>query len=512
MNKTLLLVILSVGIVCTSWRQVLIKEKCQGDSIQPATLTGLRYKSLDTNKRNIIKDTIYLKKWDWKSQFRSPNTIYKVKYSVNLAGDTLQIPRNSKLIFIGGRFYNGTVVGNHTKIEGGTTYSLCDNINLEGTWGGSCFPEWFGAVGDGVTDDTDAIQKSFDLFDKVFFNNATYLVKADKNDGIITDHTDEGACALIAHHDLSISGDNATIKLYHTDREYKKSKNYYAIVSKGSLDISGITIDGQYSTYRGTYGIQLRASGNRVSRCTFKNLGSSGLVFNGAYANHIANNNVKDVSLENCGNSIFCVFVDNSSFENISMRRVSEGFDFDKLCSNIKVSNILFDGLRGKGADAAVEINGGKDFIIEDCDINGAKIGILINGKPRKDRVGLPVDTKSYDIIVRRCVIRNTVSYGVTLGSTYYAEHNSYDQKDILFEDVNVYNTGLQGFHLTGEDIRVINCSATDCNKAAFFINNYHKGIKIEGFKNECKRLSIEKLDSEIMITDFQADQMSTDS
>ena len=440
------------------------------------------------------RDTLIVDKQKWKNQFIRDNAIYEIRHDFNLKGDSLHIPDNCLLRFNGGSFYNGTLIGNHTSIEGGEINSL-NSVYLEGTWGGSCRPEWLGARGNGKTDDTEAIQRTIELFEKVEFRDATYLVRADRIDGIITDYTDEGACALYAGHDLSISGNNSTIKLYHTDKAYTKSKNYYALVCDGSLEIDGITIDGQYSTYRGTYGIQLRASGNKVSQCTFKNMGSSGIVFNGSYSNHSENNFVTDVSIENCGNSIFCVFVDNSSFENISMHRVSEGFDFDKLCSNIKVCNVTFDGLRGKGADAAVEINGGHDFIVEDCDINGAKIGVLINGKPRKDRVGLPVDTKSYNIIVRRCNIRNTVSYGVTLGSTFYRNYNSYDQKDIQFEDVHVYNSGLQGFHLTGDGISLNNCSALDCKKAAILVNNYHRRIIINHFINGSGNLSKEKID-----------------
>ena len=436
---------------------------------------------------------IVLHKKNIQAQLKCANVAYIVKNDFDLNGEKLMFPENCTLRFQGGCIKNGIIVGNQTKIENGELNSFKYPIVIEGTWDGICHPEWYGAHGDGISDDTYSIQRALDSFGNVEFRQATYVIRADAIDGIVTDYTDDGSCAILIKRNAVLTGNHTIIKTYHTDKAYTQSKNYYAFVCMGSLYVKGITIDGQYSTYRGTYGIQLRNSDNKIENCVFKNLGSSGLVFNGEYGKPLRNNVVKDILLENCGNSIFCVFVEDSFFDDITMRHVSEGFDFDKLCSNISITHIVFDGLRGKGADAAVEINGGHNMMVSDCDIDGAKIGILINGKPRKDRVGLPVDTKSYQISVKDCQIRNTVGYGVVLGSTFYREYHSYDQKDIRFDNVNVVNSGLQGFHLTGENVVLTSCSAVNCKKEAIFVNNYNKDILVKNFHNGCERLIYEE-------------------
>lgn len=48
--------------------------------------------------------------------FNSSSTIYHIQYNYDLDGKTIVIPSDSILLFEGGSFYNGTIVGNHTTI------------------------------------------------------------------------------------------------------------------------------------------------------------------------------------------------------------------------------------------------------------------------------------------------------------------------------------------------------------------------------------------------------------
>ena len=108
-------------------------------------------------------------------QIRKSNTIYVVKNDFEQDNtSTLTIPQNCVLEFEGGSINGGTIVGNNTIIKASPLKIFSLTTELVGTWNvGYWHPEWFGAIGDGVTDDTEALQK---LNGKsIFLSNKTYL-------------------------------------------------------------------------------------------------------------------------------------------------------------------------------------------------------------------------------------------------------------------------------------------------------------------------------------------------
>ena len=108
-------------------------------------------------------------------QINKSNTIYVVKNDFEQDNtSTLTIPQNCVLEFEGGSINGGTIVGNNTIIKASPLKIFSLTTELVGTWNvGYWFPEWFGAIGDGVTDDTEALQK---LNGKsIFLSNKTYL-------------------------------------------------------------------------------------------------------------------------------------------------------------------------------------------------------------------------------------------------------------------------------------------------------------------------------------------------
>ncbi len=93
------------------------------------------------------------------NRFNKLNTIYKVTKDITLSGGTLTIPAGCTLDFQGGSFTNGTIIGNGTKIKAGLEKIFDTNIILSNSWDiEGLHPEWFGAKGDGTSDDLSSIQ------------------------------------------------------------------------------------------------------------------------------------------------------------------------------------------------------------------------------------------------------------------------------------------------------------------------------------------------------------------
>lgn len=98
------------------------------------------------------------------SNFTEPNTEYIIQYDYNLAGGVLDLPENSVLKFDGGSISNGYIRGNNSSISAFTSDSILPNIILVGKWKNDKFySKWFGAVGDGITDDTNVLQNMLNL-------------------------------------------------------------------------------------------------------------------------------------------------------------------------------------------------------------------------------------------------------------------------------------------------------------------------------------------------------------
>ena len=67
-------------------------------------------------------------------QVTLPNTIYEIRYDFDLNDETISIPENCILKFVGGSLSNGKLVGDNTAILGMTMKELIGSVSLEGTF------------------------------------------------------------------------------------------------------------------------------------------------------------------------------------------------------------------------------------------------------------------------------------------------------------------------------------------------------------------------------------------
>ena len=176
-------------------------------------------------------------------------------------------------------------------------------------------PEDFGAVGDGVTDDTTAINNALAYSNVLNLKKKTYLVSANPDSTI----------AIMAYN-KTIIGNGATIKIAPVADEY-----YRIIDAKGTTSISNLTIIGERDKHIGTSGEW--GMGIHLSNCDYA---------------HIEN-----VTIKNCwGDGIYLGSENNDTGENG--------------CANVTIVNCLIDNNRRNG----ISVINCNNFVIDGCTIS----------------------------------------------------------------------------------------------------------------------------------------------
>lgn len=164
--------------------------------------------------------------FDWSSiPAEYANCELEITHNHNLGGATISIPLNVTLFFNGGKFSNGIINGNDTRIKA-NLYRIFDNdieINKGGFDLNEIYPEWFGAVGDGVSLDGQALYKSFETGISVTLSsNKTYV--------------NERRCAVTQ----KVNGNNATIK---------RNDDFIDIPISNALPSENIVVDTLHPDY-----------------------------------------------------------------------------------------------------------------------------------------------------------------------------------------------------------------------------------------------------------------------
>ena len=308
-------------------------------------------------------------------QVTQANTIYEIRYDFDLDGKRVPLPSNCVLKFNGGRLLN-------TSFQGRVSNEYVR-------------PEWFGAIGDGITDDTLAIQAAINICESVVFAPKTYLVSNQHN----VSYKDFYALTLYKGKHY-LYGNNATIKLADNDLQY------YAVLrvtSTESTIIDNFTIIGDKDNHIDPtefgFGILVEYGNNFVNirNCDISKMIGDAIIVDKYYSTE---DDSKTIVIEKCtlhhcrrqGISLLNgtdVFIKDCILSNIEGTNPGSGIDIEPVAENLLRTTIsgchFIDCKRGL-ITALNSLTGEVDTInVDNCDFKNCEIiltgadGVSIN-------------------------------------------------------------------------------------------------------------------------------------
>lgn len=174
------------------------------------------------------------------TMMQATNTIYIIQYDYDLQGKTITIPENCVLQFEGGSFSNGKILFNNTTLDGNIIINcsfdgkICnDRLNIN----------WFGAKGDGITDNTTILQN---VLRNVASNGGTMFIPT----GVFafSDTLDTKGCNIRNIPNIvgvKSSGDNCFAS--YGGKPDVLNKNASILLYKGSTNKIAINIEADYT-------------------------------------------------------------------------------------------------------------------------------------------------------------------------------------------------------------------------------------------------------------------------
>ena len=361
---------------------------------------------------------------------------------------------------------NGTSLITHT--ESGTDYNLetyLQNRHVTNV-------KDFGAVGDGVADDTNAIATAVALGSQVYFPAGTYL-------------TDQ----IVVTSNTMLVGDgigSTTLKL-----NGNVNNNLISINTHSDIRIENMTLNQNRDNQTAGHGIRLASvSGITIDNVRIINAYNYGI---GAQVGTIEDVIIQNVDIDGCGadgidfknhndNNANNV-IDNVTIKNIGIGRVDKtGIDVrgPVMMSNIyiELSNASsHDGIRFRpGELGATNGLGGHHSSLtnfEIVDTGSAGIGLYILARDVKVSNGV---IRSPQIGVQTNDINNKISNVTVLNSNA----SSYE---VIADDTTLVNCQADSSSAIGFDVAGANATLTNC----YSTDNTTHGIRIQSSATNCR-------------------------
>ena len=290
------------------------------------------------------------------------NTIYVIQYDFTISTNIV-IPDNSVLMFEGGTI-NGlyTLTGTNTTINADIVRIFNEKITLAGTWNvAEAYPEWFGAVGNGVNDDIQSIQRCIDFSLKLHIPtvlNKSYYISSP----IMINN---GLDKMYGSRDFRIIGNDALITF--------ADKCFDSTIKGDSCVAGGVFVKGVFFTSKSNDKYVLTKKLFRVTfdDCVF----NTPLLTTDSYIQtiYLTNCNISKYTREfiitsgGCHNLVLdCCRVDGAFHSLISLNSTTEqGVDF-------VVTNCLMQGIRNHPAIYLLKNGSG---VVSNCYFEGNRKG-----------------------------------------------------------------------------------------------------------------------------------------
>lgn len=242
----------------------------------------------------------------------------------------------------------------------------------------------YGAKGDGVQLDSDAINQAIDAAaanggGTVFLPAGTYLSYSIRLKSHITLYLDNGAVLLAAYPEKDRGYDEAEVNLHNRYQDFGHSHWQNSLI--WGIDLEHITICGQ--------GI---IDGRGLTREESRLPG----VGNKAISLKLCKNvTLKDVTMLNCGHfALLATGVDNLTITNLLVDTNRDGFDID-CCRNVRISDCSVnspwdDAIVLKSSFALGYFKDTQDVVITNCFVSGYDRGSVYDATFRTDEPQAP--------------------------------------------------------------------------------------------------------------------------
>jgi hypothetical protein len=332
------------------------------------------------------------------------------------------------------------------------------------TKSGKAYPEWWGAVGDNSTDNTNALQYAFDSAGIIHISGGTYLSNA-----------------------LTVSENNRRIEGPGCLKLNNDQNTAFITASGDNITFDGIEVDGTRESNTGGNGIHSTGDNNTVKNCTIHDVSSNAIVFRSGDNVKIFGNTLYDnVDAQIIINSTDAAMSGISVCNNIgyySATGIANAGSLNFYAASNSISDVNVTGNRFTHQvesiyDGVITVYGNiYDFAIVGNIVKGADIGISIPGGQRGTVVGNN--------------IYQPESIGIELATSALAFNTS---------DINVTGNTIHGVDSGGTSntkgiaitSSVVTSSVKDCSVSSNVIRDCYQAIQLsETSSGDIEKISI---------------------